>query len=268
MNKKLKNIPFQFKNEVVNNKTVLTLSGVVGKPYPWEDETDTINEKLIENALSGVDGDINIRLNSPGGDVFEGISICNLLKSLDNHVTIEVTALAASAASIIAMGADKVIMDQGSSMMVHEASTMAWGNKQDIQKTLNALETIDKSLISIYQTKTGLDEKTISDFLTAETWLTAQEAVENGFADEVGNVDIEDEIEPEPEKVVDTEDEKGTKANGGLIGLDGITLVSNEIIAEVAAKVQEKLEDQLKEKKQEEPKPQKNLLKNFLGGIN
>ncbi|MGF3214603.1 head maturation protease, ClpP-related [Facklamia sp. P12945] len=252
---KLKNIPFQFKNEVVNDKTVLTLSGVVGKPYPWEDETDTINEKLIENALSGVDGDIHIRLNSQGGDVFEGISICNFLKSLDNHVTIEVTALAASAASIIAMGADKVIMDKGSSMMVHEASTIAWGNKQDIQKTLNALETIDKSLISIYQTKTGLDEQTINDFLIAETWFTAQEAVEKGFADEIGNFESEKETGKDSGDSIEIND-NGIKIISNSINLDGM-------VKQITAKVKEQLKEE-----QQEPKPQNNLLKNFLGGIN
>lgn len=193
----LKNVPFSFKNEVIDGATVITLSGVVGKPYPWEDEDSTINEKLISNALSEVDGDILIRLNSQGGDVFEGISICNYLKSLDNKVTVEVTALAASAASIIAMGADKVIMDEGSSMMIHEASTLAWGNKQDIKKVLGALETIDESLVAIYQAKTGLSDETLNDLITNETWFTAEEALSQGFADEIK---VTKQEEPEEEK--------------------------------------------------------------------
>ncbi|MGF3113216.1 head maturation protease, ClpP-related [Facklamia sp. P9177] len=252
---KLKNIPFQFKNEVVNDKTVLTLSGVVRKPFSWENWDETINEKLVESVLFGVDGDIHIRLNSPGGDVFEGISICNFLKSLDNHVTIEVTALAASAASIIAMGADKVIMAKGANMMVHEAITMEEGNKQVFRKAVNALETIDKSLVSIYQAKTGLDEKTITEFLVSETWFTAQEAVKKGFADEIGNFESEKETGKDSGDSIEIND-NGIKIISNSINLDGM-------VKQITAKVKEQLKEE-----QQEPKPQNNLLKNFLGGIN
>lgn len=252
---KLKNVPFEFKNEVVNETTVLTLSGVVGKPYPWEEESDTINEKLIENALSDVDGDIVIRLNSQGGDVFEGISICNYLKSLPNKVTIEVTALAASAASIICMGADKVIMDEGSQMMIHEASTIAWGNKSDIQKTLNALETIDKSLISIYQSKTGIDDETLNNLLNAETWFTAQEAVEQGFADEIKANVVEEETTDDIVDEINDADSELKLGESEKIILDGNTTIDANLIKKLYEKVIEN----------EESKP--NLLKNFLGGI-
>lgn len=236
---KIRKIPFEFKNEVVGNKTVLTLSGVVGQPYPWEDEDETIHEKLIRNVLEGVTGDVWIRLNSPGGDVFEGISICNYLKSLDNNVTVEITGVAASAASIISMGADKVIMDKGTSMMIHEASTFAWGNKAEIQKVLNALSTIDKSLIAIYQDKTGLDTDTLNGFLTSETWFTAEEAVENGFADEVGNVKVEKE--------------------------ESVTDKYEDVIKELSAKVDALMNKQ--EPVVTEEKPKTNLLNQFLGGI-
>lgn len=237
---KIRKVPFEIKNEVVGNKTVLTLSGVVAIPYPWEKEDDTINEKLIRNTLDGVEGDILIRLNSPGGDVFEGISICNYLKSIDNKVTIEITGVAASAASIISMGADKVIMDKGTSMMIHEASTIAWGNKTEIQKTLNALSTIDKSLVAIYQDKTGLDTDTLNGYLTNETWFTAEEAVEAGFADEVGNVKIEKEQLEETDKYEDA-------------------------IKNLTAKVDALMNKQ--EPVVTEEKPKTNLLNQFLGGI-
>ena len=130
--KKMQKIKPEITNEVTDNGHVLTLSGRVSKNY-WHDD-DHINIETISKQLDEVDGDITIRLNSGGGDVFEGIEIYNYLKSLDNKVTIEVTALAASAASIIAMAGDEIKMCTGSSMMVHEASTTAWGNKADIQK--------------------------------------------------------------------------------------------------------------------------------------
>ena len=93
---------------------------------------DTIG-KSVKDSLDNVKEDIVIRLNSGGGDVFEGIEIYNYLKSLSNHITIEVTALA-SLASLVAMAGDKIIIRTGANMMVHEASTMAFGNKSDIQK--------------------------------------------------------------------------------------------------------------------------------------
>ncbi|MEQ3600879.1 Clp protease ClpP [Bacillus thuringiensis] len=93
--------------------------------------------------------------------------------------------LAASAASIIAMAADEIVMRTGSRMMIHEASTIAYGNKQDIQKTLNALEAYDESIVSIYQQKTGKSREEITDLLEAETWFTAEQAVQEGFADKV-----------------------------------------------------------------------------------
>ena len=179
--KKMQKIKPEITNEVTDGGHVLTLSGRVSKNY-WSDD-DHINVETVSNELNAVEGNITIRLNSGGGDVFEGIEIYNYLKSLDNRITIEVTALAASAASIIAMAGDEIKMCTGSSMMVHEASTIAWGNKSDIQKVLNSLDTIDGSLVSIYAERTGADKETINSWIEEETWFTADEAIEVGLAD-------------------------------------------------------------------------------------
>jgi ATP-dependent Clp protease, protease subunit len=201
--KKMKKIKPEITNEVTDGGHVLTLSGRVSKNY-WSDD-DHINVETVSNELDAVEGNITIRLNSGGGDVFEGIEIYNYLKSLDNHITIEVTALAASAASIIAMAGDEIKMCTGSSMMVHEASTIAWGNKSDIQKVLNSLDTIDDSLVSIYAERTGADKETINSWIEEETWFTADEAIEVGLADgkrekETNNV-IELDVEAITEQV-------------------------------------------------------------------
>ena len=171
----------EISNEVTDKGYVLTLSGRVSKNY-WEDD-DNMCVETIDNELKDVEGDITIRLNSGGGDVFEGIEIYNYLKSLDNKVIIEVTALAASAASIIAMAGDEIKMSTGSTMMVHEASTLAWGNKADIQKVLNSLEAIDDSINSIYAERTGADKEVVAGWIENETWFTADEAIEVGLAD-------------------------------------------------------------------------------------
>lgn len=180
---KTKKVPFQFKNEVKNGKHVLTLSGNVQKKY-WRDD-DVINAKDIRESLESVTDDIVIKLNSPGGDVFEGIEIYNYLKDHPSNVTVEVTGVAASAATFITAGANEVIMNVGTSLMIHEASTFAWGNKSDIQKTLNALGTIDESILSIYSEKTGQSNEQLEEWMNEEKWFTADEAVEFGFADSV-----------------------------------------------------------------------------------
>lgn len=176
---------YQFKNEATEDTHILTLSGAVGAPDILDliMDNETINAKDIKGVLDDVDTDIHIKINSGGGDVFEGIEIYNYLKNHDSHITVEVTALAASAASIIAMAGDKVVMDTGASMMIHEASTIAFGNKAEITKALNALETIDGSLSDIYSERTGISTAELDDLLTSETWLTADEAVSQGFAD-------------------------------------------------------------------------------------
>lgn len=189
----VKKVPFQFSNEIQNGKHILTLSGNVQKKY-WRDD-DVINAKDIRETLDSVSDDIVIKLNSPGGDVFEGIEIYNYLKDHPSNVTVEVTGLAASAATFICAGADEVIMNVGTSLMIHEASTFTWGNKQDIQKTLNALETIDDSILSIYSEKTGQTTEQLREWMNDEKWFTADEAVEYGFADFVKR----DEPQEEPQ---------------------------------------------------------------------
>ena len=191
---KTKKVPFQFKNEVENGKHVLTLSGNVQKKY-WRDD-DVINAKDIRESLESVTDDIVIKLNSPGGDVFEGIEIYNYLKDHPSNVTVEVTGVAASAATFITAGANEVIMNVGTSLMIHEASTFTWGNKSDIQKTLNALETIDESILSIYSEKTGQSSEQLEEWMNEEKWFTADEAVEFGFANSVKRDNVES-VEPE-----------------------------------------------------------------------
>ncbi|PTI48441.1 head maturation protease, ClpP-related [Staphylococcus succinus] len=172
---------YSFKNEVQDDKVILTLGGPVAEASIFADET--INSTDIANVLDDVGKDVVIRLNSPGGDVFQGIEIHNYLKNHPSNITVEVTALAASAASIIAMAADSIVMEKGASIMIHEAATLAIGNKADIKKTLNALETIDESIVDIYQEKTNLDREEISQMMAEETWFTAKDAVDKGFAD-------------------------------------------------------------------------------------
>lgn len=185
------NIPFEVTNVVGEDSVELTLSGYVYER--WTEDDNAIDAKLVRNALDGVDKPIVIKLNSPGGDVFQGIEIYNYLKNHTSHVTVEVTGLAASAASIIAMGADEIIMNTGTSLMVHEASAYARGTKTDIKKVLNALDTIDKSIVDIYVEKTNRTDVEINNWINDEKWFTAEEAVEFGLADSI-KAKIENEV--------------------------------------------------------------------------
>lgn len=180
---KIKNVPFEFKNELKDGKHILTLSGTIRQRY-WDDDK-SIDAKLVSDSLDGVTDDIVIYLNSTGGDVFQGIEIYNYLKNHSSHITVEVTGTAASAATFIVAGADEAIMNTGTSFMIHEASSFAWGNKADLKKTLNALETIDESIIAIYTEKTGQSNEQLTDWMEEEKWFTAEETVEYGFANSV-----------------------------------------------------------------------------------
>ncbi|MDA2309902.1 head maturation protease, ClpP-related [Bacillus cereus group sp. MYBK35-2] len=183
--KHLAHVDHQFKTEVKDDSTDITIYGDIGESW-WSESTSALD---IERALKNVSSnEINIHLNSPGGDVFDGIAIYNQLKNHSAKVIVHVDGLAASAASIIAMAADELIMNTGSMLMIHEASTWTWGTKADIRKTLNALEGIDTSIADIYMTRFTGERSEIETMITNETWFTAGQAVELGLADDVTEV--------------------------------------------------------------------------------
>ncbi|MCV9886246.1 head maturation protease, ClpP-related [Metabacillus halosaccharovorans] len=190
-------IEHEFKAEAIGDSTEITIYGDIGES--WWGESISAND--IKEALKNVTSDsIVVRLNSPGGDVFDGITIYNQLKNHDAKVTIYVDGLAASAASIIAMAADELIMNTGSMLMIHEASTFTWGTKTDIKKTLNALEGIDKSLADIYMIRYQGERSEIDTMIKNETWFTSSEAVEVGLADRVNDVVDNDEEDLDSEE--------------------------------------------------------------------
>jgi ATP-dependent Clp protease protease subunit len=127
---------------------------------------------------------IHVRINSPGGDVFDGMAIYNALKRHPSEVVTHVDGLAASAASVIALAGDRVVMGTGSFLMIHDAWGIVIGNANDMREMAESLEKISGSLAGIYVTRTGKDAAEIGRLMNAETWFTAEEAVAEGFADE------------------------------------------------------------------------------------
>ncbi|MEA1264166.1 ATP-dependent Clp protease proteolytic subunit [Microbacterium sp. STF-2] len=129
---------------------------------------------------------IILRINSPGGEVWEAMSILNMFRAHTASVTAVVDGIAASAGSFLAVGCDETVMSPGSQMMIHSPLTWDYGNAADLRKTAEVLDSVEESIITIYRDKAG--ESAWGELLAAETWYTAQEAVTAGLADRVAVV--------------------------------------------------------------------------------
>lgn len=159
----------------------LYIDGIIASESWFEDE---ISPKMFREELAEHPGDVTVRINSPGGDVHAGVAIYNNLVEHEGNISVKVDGLAASAASFIAMAGDNITMLPGSMMMVHEPWTLAAGNSDDISEAVEMLKKTTESMIPIYANRTGLSEERIRELLKAETWMSAEDAVELGFADE------------------------------------------------------------------------------------
>lgn len=145
-----------------------------------------ITAKSFLEDLRGLKGkDITIHINSTGGDVFQGQAIYTALNNYSGKVTVKIEGLAASMATIIALAADKVEMTSNSLFMIHSPMSNVFGNKAQMRKQINALEKIETTMLSVYKAKTNISEDEIEQMMARETWLSAHEALELGFVDEV-----------------------------------------------------------------------------------
>jgi ATP-dependent protease ClpP protease subunit len=161
----------------------IVLSGTVGMGL-FEDGF-TYSDVVEALATIGRGTDVTVRVNSGGGIATEGIAIFNALDSHRGKITVVIESIAASAASIIAMAGDEVVMRAGSSMMIHDPAAFTMGNSQDHAKSVEMLETMAVSMADIYAEKTGRSAKDIREEMKAETWMTAKEAVAKGYADKI-----------------------------------------------------------------------------------
>ena len=187
---------------------------------------------------------INLHLNTPGGDVFDGIAIFNALKNHSATVNVHVDGLAASAGSFIAMAGDKVIMEPHSKMMIHEAFGLAIGNAEDMTKMAERLDATSQNIASIYSERAGQDADYWRAQMKAETWYTDQQAVDAGLADEIGRSGTKnqlntfdlsifrnagsEELPPEEEEAPPEEEEEP------IVPSDGLTPARRELEAAIA----------------------------------
>lgn len=179
---------WNWKNRTVQNsgtdgettERVLELNGTIAEES-WFD--DDVTPQLFKEELNAGSGDITVWINSPGGDCVAAAQIYNMLSNYAGKVTVKIDGIAASAASVIAMAGDTVLVSPVSMMMIHNPATIAWGDSAEMQKAVAMLDEVKESIINAYEIKTGLDRKKLSKLMDAETWMDANSAVEYGFAD-------------------------------------------------------------------------------------
>lgn len=136
-------------------------------------------------ALQACDGPVTLKINSPGGSVFGAQAMVQAMREFPHLITAQIDAIAASAASVIAVECGRCVMVPGSQMMIHKAWGMVIGNEDDLRQTANLLAKIDGQIAASYARKTAGDAQAFEGLMRSETWFTAEEAVAQGLADEV-----------------------------------------------------------------------------------
>ncbi|MCP8858926.1 Clp protease ClpP [Latilactobacillus curvatus] len=180
------NKPFWSMTQTSQTEANINIDGEIST-YKW-DESDTTGASFRDDlkALGDVDV-INLHINSPGGSVFEGISIFNQLKQNKATINVYVDGLAASIASVIAMAGDTIFVPENAMLMIHNPWTVGVGNASELRKQADDLDRIAESSVTTYLAKSNgkITEEKLRQLLDEETWLSASEAVEYGLADEV-----------------------------------------------------------------------------------
>ena len=173
----------------------LRLEGPIDEESFWGDE---ITPQMFRDELNAGEGDVTVWINSPGGNVFAAAEIYTMLKDYKGSITVKIDAIAASAASVVAMAGDTVQMSPVAMLMIHDPSTVAMGNTKDMEKAIEVLNEVKESIINAYASKSGLSHVRIANLMSNETWMNAKKAVELGFADEILFSKKEDEPDSDP----------------------------------------------------------------------
>lgn len=215
---------------------ILELNGTIAEES-WFD--DDVTPQLFKDELNSGTGDITVWINSPGGDCVAAAQIYNMLSNYKGKVTVKIDGIAASAASVIAMAGDTVLVSPVSMLMIHNPATIAWGDHAEMQKAIDMLAEVKESIINAYVLKTGLSRPKLSHLMDAETWMDANKAVELGFADEImARAKAEPEKEPEEgEGDTDGEEEEEKKLPPSTSSmLYSRRAVTNALLNKMAAK--------------------------------
>ena len=162
--------------------TLYLYDAIVGDKLTAEYWGGVCPQDLVPQITAIKAGTINLRINSPGGDVFAAQAIVTALKQHNARIVGHVDGMAASAATVIACACDEVVMAPGSMYMIHNAWTFAMGNRNDLQKTVDLLGKIDGQIAAQYVAQSGQSTEQVTAWMDAETWFTAEEALASGFA--------------------------------------------------------------------------------------
>jgi ATP-dependent Clp protease protease subunit len=179
----------QFWNLVKNEETgqnELRIDGPITMEqgfWDWLFDKPDRSATALENAIKSMKGDITVWINSNGGEVFAASVIYTALKNYSGKITVKIDGTAISAASVIAMAGDEVLMSPTSILMIHNPWTFAEGEAKDMQKAIDLLSEVKESILNAYTKKTKLSKKEISNLMDQETWMSADKAIELGFAD-------------------------------------------------------------------------------------
>ena len=158
----------------------LYIYGTIGEDFFGESTSaESVRDQLAE---IGSDEPVNVRINSGGGDAFAGVAMRSLLERHNGPVDVTIDGLAASAASIVAMAGESIAMSHGSMMMIHEPWTFTIGDRAEHERTIGLLDKLTESLANIYSERSGQSAEAMRGLMAAETWFTAEEAVEAGLA--------------------------------------------------------------------------------------
>ena len=163
-------------------KRTLLLDGEISDETWWGDE---VTPQMFRSELNAAEGDIDLWINSPGGDCYAAAQIYNMLMEYKGNVAVKIDGIAASAASVVAMAGSTVEISPLGLMMLHNPMTVSIGDTHEMERTITFLSEIKESIINAYEIKTGLSRAKISRLMDAETWMNAKKAVELGFADSV-----------------------------------------------------------------------------------
>lgn len=159
---------------------ILRLEGTIAEES-WFD--DDVTPAAFKDELLSDTGPVTVWINSPGGDCVAAAQIYNMLMDYPADVTVKIDGIAASAASVIAMAGTRVLMSPVAVMMIHNPLTFALGDSDEMRKAIQLLDEVKESIINAYEIKTGLSRTRLSHLMDAETWLSANKALELGFCD-------------------------------------------------------------------------------------
>ncbi|WP_353065900.1 head maturation protease, ClpP-related [Arcanobacterium hippocoleae] len=168
--------------EETSSSRVLVLSGPIAEQSWFDDE---VTPALFKAELDQDEGAVEVWINSPGGDCVAAAQIYNMLTTYPGRVRVRIDGIAASAASVVAMAGDEVIMSPVSMLMIHNPATLAMGDAAELERAKQMLTSVKNSIINAYELKTGLSRAKLSRLMDEETWMDARRAVSLGFADRI-----------------------------------------------------------------------------------